>query len=838
MTTPLELLANYVTTSVTSGGTTAPPSGTVETWTVSSSTGFPVASSGGLPPTQFRCYDVINTSEIVIVTNVAGTTWTVTRGAEGTVPVAHLSGFDVSPIVSAGALTSSTSGVAVAALNARGNLIASIIDGGGAIYNVKAYGATGNGIIVQDGVMSMGSTTLTSGTGIFTSADVGKQIVVNTAGSVGSLTSALTAGNVYTALSTTAITTALSSGASVALGFGATTQVVTLSAAASAGATSLSVNSFTAKYNMAVTTPIDAEPLVTTIATVVSGTDITLSAPATIPVDNVQYAYGANDAAAVQSAISAAAPSSGIVYFPPGTYLVNLLQTPAQSSGKISFLGAGKTATTIHGNLYGGNYLLNLRMPGSVRGMTIDANQASQNGLLFSTSMVGVVNIYHGASATDGSTTITLNGNHAVPIPGVISVTDAGTPLGYTAGTSAPLTSNVVSVTYNSGPNTTSVVVGTAAGTTVSGKNAAYGSALIPISEWVAEDIRVQNIAGTSQGYGIQVNDGSASFPFQIDTFRLGNVTVGPSYSTFQEAVNLAFIHNCFISNLVMEGITGRVGPNFFAVDNLVLDGLILNLGGADSVDTVVFGQNYGALGLYSVNNLIINDPDNIAQPVLVYCSVLNASNWNLPSNGLCYVDLNQTGNNEIATFTNCQLGSGIKVSLSPMTLSLNGGSVGVFGTTGCISNPNTGATGPMFADGTIFDLTRATSPTIVYSTSSTVAPEVHWSNCKAINVTGTLTISNHGSTTGWISEFEGVNPVGPIASPPAVPASGTAVTNSYPYRVTVYVSDGGTGTSVAIGGTTVGSVLAGAVAAFSLSPGETITPTYTTAPTWVWIGE
>lgn len=98
---PTELYANNSSTSVQSGGTTAPAAGTVETWTVASSASFPAAATG---TSQFHVWDT-NISlayELMTVTNVSGTTWTVTRGAESTTPVAHNSGFVVEQVVSAG----------------------------------------------------------------------------------------------------------------------------------------------------------------------------------------------------------------------------------------------------------------------------------------------------------------------------------------------------------------------------------------------------------------------------------------------------------------------------------------------------------------------------------------------------------------------------------------------------------------------------------------------------------------------------------------------------------------------------------------------------------------
>ena len=101
-----ELFAeNQATTTVSSGGTDAPASGTQETWTVASSSMFPSALST-TPGTQFHVADTAAgfTSEIIAVTNVSGTTWTVTRGAETTTPVAHTTGFTIDQVVTTGFL--------------------------------------------------------------------------------------------------------------------------------------------------------------------------------------------------------------------------------------------------------------------------------------------------------------------------------------------------------------------------------------------------------------------------------------------------------------------------------------------------------------------------------------------------------------------------------------------------------------------------------------------------------------------------------------------------------------------------------------------------------------
>ncbi|MCA1841556.1 MAG: hypothetical protein LC723_14875, partial [Actinobacteria bacterium] len=96
-----DLFTNQAQTTVSSGGTTAPAAGTTESWTVASSSSFPAASNAAIPVTQFYVADPALPSESILVTNVSGTTWSVTRGADGTTPVAHTAGFTIKNVVSA-----------------------------------------------------------------------------------------------------------------------------------------------------------------------------------------------------------------------------------------------------------------------------------------------------------------------------------------------------------------------------------------------------------------------------------------------------------------------------------------------------------------------------------------------------------------------------------------------------------------------------------------------------------------------------------------------------------------------------------------------------------------
>lgn len=74
-----------------------------------SATTISVVSSAGYPGSgNFR---IKIDTEIMLVTGVSGTTWTVTRGAESTTAIAHLGGTAVNHVLTAGALTSILSGV-------------------------------------------------------------------------------------------------------------------------------------------------------------------------------------------------------------------------------------------------------------------------------------------------------------------------------------------------------------------------------------------------------------------------------------------------------------------------------------------------------------------------------------------------------------------------------------------------------------------------------------------------------------------------------------------------------------------------------------------------------
>lgn len=117
--------ADRATTTVSSGGTDAPSSGTTEMWTVASSAMFGAAATG---VSQFHVADPVAPSEIIAVTNVSGTTWTVTRGADSTTPVTHTAGFTIYQVVPYSWLATIPSSSSPLALTAGGTGVSAASD--------------------------------------------------------------------------------------------------------------------------------------------------------------------------------------------------------------------------------------------------------------------------------------------------------------------------------------------------------------------------------------------------------------------------------------------------------------------------------------------------------------------------------------------------------------------------------------------------------------------------------------------------------------------------------------------------------------------------------------
>ena len=103
--------------------------------------------------------------------------------------------------------------------------------------------------------------------------------------------------------------------------------------------------------------------------------------------------------------------------------------------------------------------------------------------------------------------------------------------------------------------------------------------------------------------------------------------------------------------------------------------------------------------------------------------------------------------------------------------------------------------------------------------------------NASIVTTTGFQVCDSAGAVTTILPSDGGISTTPPAVATPAIPATGVAVTNSTGVDVMVYIA-GGTVTEIAIGATATGLTAGGVY----LAAGQTITLTYSVAPTWVWM--
>ena len=96
------------------------------------------------------------------------------------------------------------------------------------------------------------------------------------------------------------------------------------------------------------------------------------------------------------------------------------------------------------------------------------------------------------------------------------------------------------------------------------------------------------------------------------------------------------------------------------------------------------------------------------------------------------------------------------------------------------------------------------------------------------------VTLPANGFGHSTVRGNRGYNPRGPTTV--AVPASGSA-TAALPYDATFYITQATAASSVSVQGQAI-AIPVGGPTAIRVPAGQTLTPTYTTAPTWVVLGE
>lgn len=100
--------------------------------------------------------------------------------------------------------------------------------------------------------------------------------------------------------------------------------------------------------------------------------------------------------------------------------------------------------------------------------------------------------------------------------------------------------------------------------------------------------------------------------------------------------------------------------------------------------------------------------------------------------------------------------------------------------------------------------------------------------------VSGNITNWGISSSGNVLRGNQNYNPVGKFTAQPAVPASGAPSTNVLNADATVFVA-GGTVTAISVGGQATGLTTPATV---RVPAGQTITLTYSVAPTWTWFGD
>ena len=160
-----EVYSNDAQTVVISGGASAAAGGSSETWIVATPRAFPISSSTAPRPTTFHVADPAFPTEVIAVTDTSGASWTVTRGAEGSTPVAHSPGFIVKQVVTGGVLANLRDAPAV--FNVKTEFLAAgdgvAVDSAAFNNAVTALNATGGGtLLVPAGTYVMSNVTFGS----------------------------------------------------------------------------------------------------------------------------------------------------------------------------------------------------------------------------------------------------------------------------------------------------------------------------------------------------------------------------------------------------------------------------------------------------------------------------------------------------------------------------------------------------------------------------------------------------------------------------------------------------------------------------------------------------
>ena len=317
---------------------------------------------------------------------------------------------------------------------------------------------------------------------------------------------------------------------------------------------------------------------------------------------------------------------------------------------------------------------------------------------------------------------------------------------------------------------------------------------------------------------------------YMVDELRLEDVTIlGPS-STAGDAFSVSYVNTCYVDNLSLRGLSRS--PNLFNISNLILDGLFSD--GADTTAALVVDAGVASA---SLANVTVN-PSTTARQTDVICNAA-VSRWvNLTTLGTSTtLLLNQGGVTPglIVEMANPDLSNGIAIASQVAEIRVVGGRLYGAGQGSAIYDASGAGsvTGLVAVYGTHMDGYGASLQAF------RAANAVTWTNLSVVggsytHLSGLIDTAHITVTNPSCRGLQGYNPVGPTTV--AIPASGTATT-ALPYDATFYITQATAASSVAVQGQTL-DIPIGGPTAIRVPAGETLTPTYTTAPTWVVMGE
>lgn len=193
--------------------------------------------------------------------------------------------------------------------------------------------------------------------------------------------------------------------------------------------------------------------------------------------------------------------------------------------------------------------------------------------------------------------------------------------------------------------------------------------------------------------------------------------------------------------------------------------------------------------------------------------------------------------------------GTGLKFTNCDFLTNQGNGATISSGTDILISNCWFAANGQTAAAGH-YDLNATTTGKIVVSGNIFATPQgtgsgqVQWA--ATFNSSASYLVDNYfegASGANAVNSFPnvmrgniGLNPVG-NQGPPAVPASGTPLSNSFAVDCMVYITAGSSTCAVAVGGSAMVTIPASGIGSAWVPAGQSVTLTYTNAPTWKWYG-